>query len=110
MLLNIAAYYKKRILTVKIQVKILFSFIDLEAYMSENQADILEIMKDLVKINSIIATELIQLVENSSSQLRGEIPDSCKVQHLELRKDIINIAEKWNDNCDTLRVHNLKHG
>ncbi|MBW1821517.1 MAG: hypothetical protein JRI92_07095 [Deltaproteobacteria bacterium] len=54
--------------------------------MSENQADILEIMKDLVKINSIIATELIQLVENSSSQLRGEIPDSCKVQHLELRK------------------------
>jgi len=77
--------------------------------MSENQADILEIMKDLVKINSIIATELIQLVENSSSQLRGEIPDSCKVQHLELRKDIVNIAEKWNDNCDTLREHNLKH-
>jgi len=81
MLLNIATYYKKRILTVKIQVKILFLFIDLEAYMSENQADILEIMKDLVKINSIIATELIQLVENSSSQLRGEIPDSCKVQY-----------------------------
>jgi len=41
--------------------------------MSENQADIFEILKDLVKINSIIATELIQLVENSSSQLRGEI-------------------------------------
>ncbi len=78
--------------------------------MSENQADILKIMKDLVKINSIIATELIQLVENSSSQLRGEIPDSCKAQHLELRKDIISIAEKWNDNCGNLRVHNLKHG
>ena len=78
--------------------------------MNEKQADILEIMKDLVKINSIIATELIQLVENSSSQLRGEIPDSCKTQHLELRKDIISIAEKWNDNCDTLRVHNLEHG
>jgi len=76
--------------------------------MSE-QSDILEIMKDLVKINSIIATELIQLVENSSSQLRGEIPDSCIGQHLELRKDIINIAEKWNDNCDVLREHNLKH-
>ncbi len=77
--------------------------------MSGNQADILAILKDLVKINSIIATELIQLVENSSSQLRGEIPDSCKVQHLELRRDIIKIAEKWNDNCDTLRMHNLKH-
>ena len=78
--------------------------------MNENQADILEIMKDLVKINSIIATELIQLVENSSSQLRGEIPDSCKVQHLELRKDIINIAEKWNSDCQVLREHNLRHG
>ncbi|MBT8349877.1 MAG: hypothetical protein KJO26_01380 [Deltaproteobacteria bacterium] len=78
--------------------------------MGENQTDVLEILKDLVKINSIIATELIQLVENSSSQLRGEIPDSCKIQHLELRRDIIKIAEKWNDNCDTLRVHNLKHG
>jgi hypothetical protein len=78
--------------------------------MGENQTDVLEILKDLVKINSIIATELIQLVENSSSQLRGEIPDSCKVQHLDLRRDIIKIAEKWNDNCDTLREHNLKHG
>jgi hypothetical protein len=77
--------------------------------MSENQAEILEIMKDLVKINSIIATELIQLVENSSSQLRGEIPDSCKIQHLELREDIINIAEKWNAGCEVLREHNLKH-
>jgi hypothetical protein len=81
----------------------------MEAYMGKNQADILEIMKDIVKINSIIATELIQLVENSSSQLRGEIPDSCISQHFELRKDIINIAEKWNDNCDTLKKHNLKH-
>ena len=78
--------------------------------MGENQTDVLEILKDLVKINSIIATELIQLVENSSSQLRGEIPDSCKIQHLEIRRDIIKIAEKWNDNCDTLRAHNLKHG
>ena len=77
--------------------------------MNENQADMFEILKDLVKINSIIATELIQLVENSSSQLRGEIPDSCIDQHLELRKDIISIAEKWNPDCRVLREHNLKH-
>ena len=78
--------------------------------MSGNQADILEILKDLIKINSIIATELIQLVENSSSQLRGKIPDSCIDQHLKLRKDIISIAEKWNSDCEVLREHNLKHG
>lgn len=78
--------------------------------MSENQTDILEILKDLVKINSIIATELIQLVENSSSQLRGKIPETCIDQHLKIRKDIISIAEKWNPDCEVLREHNLKHG
>lgn len=77
--------------------------------MDENQLQCIEILKDLVKINSIIATELIQLVENSSRQVRGEIPDSCRVQHLKLRKEVIEIAEKWNENCTVLREHNLSH-
>ena len=70
---------------------------------------LLLLLKDVVKLNAIIATELIQLVENSSQQLRGAIPDSCKIQHGELRQQVVEIAEKWNDNCDTLRQHNLKH-
>ncbi|MBU0544627.1 MAG: hypothetical protein KKH97_04745 [Proteobacteria bacterium] len=78
--------------------------------MDKNHPELLDILKDILKINSIIATELIQLVENSSAQLRGEIPDSCKTAHMELRKDIVRIAEKWNKGCEVLRSHNIKHG
>ena len=77
--------------------------------MKDIQQEQLDILKDMVKLNAIIATELIQLVENSSQQLRGTIPDSCKGQHGELRKQVVEIAEKWNDNCEMLRQHNLKH-
>jgi len=66
-------------------------------------------LKDLIKINAIIATELIQLVENSSKQLRGELPESCKIQHNELKKEIVEIAERWNRNCHLLKEHNLGH-
>jgi len=75
-----------------------------------NNPELLDILKDILKINSIIATELIQLVENSSAQIRGQIPDSCKTEHLEMRKDIVRIAEKWNKGCEVLRSHNIKHG
>ena len=77
--------------------------------MGNEQQETVELLKDLVKINAIIATELIQLVENSSKQLRGEIPESCITQHAELRKEVVELAEKWNNNCDILRTHNLKH-
>jgi len=77
--------------------------------MQDIQQEQLDILKDMVKLNAIIATELIQLVENTSQQLRGAIPDSCKGQHGELRKQVVEIAEKWNDDCDMLRQHNLKH-
>ena len=77
--------------------------------MENEQRTTVELLKDLVKINAIIATELIQLVENSSKQLRGEIPGSCVSQHGELRKEVVQLAEKWNNNCDILRTHNLKH-
>jgi len=80
-----------------------------EETMPSDQQQLLEVLKDLIKINSVIATELIQLVENSSKQLRGEIPESCVLQHGLLRKEVVELAEKWNNNCDTLRTHNLKH-
>jgi len=76
----------------------------------ENDSQVtVELLKDLIKINAIIATELVQLVENSSKQLRGDIPESCKIQHSELKKEIVELAEKWSNNCDMLRTHNLKH-
>ena len=77
--------------------------------MNENQEKLTELLQDLVKINSIIATELIQLVENSSKQIRGEIPESCIKAHAGLRKEVVEIAEKWHKDCALLREHNLKH-
>ncbi len=42
--------------------------------MQKDQDRLVELLQDLVKINAIIATELIQLVENSSRQVRGGDP------------------------------------
>jgi len=77
--------------------------------MDKSKEDLNEILKDLIKINAVIATELIQLVENSSRQIRGEIPKSCRVQHGQLKKEVVEIAEKWNSGCEILRSHNLAH-
>lgn len=77
--------------------------------MKEDAAVQTEILRDLVKLNAIIATELIQLVENTSRQLRGEIPDTCRVQHGELRHQVVAIAERWSENCEMLRIHNTQH-
>lgn len=77
--------------------------------MAERQEKLFEILQDLVKLNAIIATELIQLVENSSRTLRGDIPDSCRAEHGRLRVEIVEIAGKWNPDCETLRQHNLDH-
>jgi len=77
--------------------------------MHDNQSELLALLTDLIKMNAIIGTELIQLVENSSRQIHGEIPESCKVQHAALKKEMIEIAEKWNENCLLIREHNLEH-
>ena len=74
-----------------------------------SDTNLIELMKDMIKINAVIATEMIQLVENSSKKLRGQIPESCKVQHGALKKEIVAIAEKWHDNCRMLNEHNLGH-
>jgi uncharacterized protein YcsI (UPF0317 family) len=77
--------------------------------MAHDDRELVDLLKDMLKINAVIATELIQLVENSSRQIRGEVPESCKVQHGVLKKEIVEIAEKWHDNCRMLNEHNLKH-
>ena len=78
--------------------------------MTDNRLKITDMLKDLIKINAVIATELIQLVENSSRLARGgDVPETCKVQHQALKKEVIEIAEKWCDTCQALRSHNLGH-
>jgi hypothetical protein len=76
--------------------------------MKQTNSELKEMLRDMIKINAVIATELIQLVENSSQQLRGAIPDSCKVQHGALKKEVVEIAEKWHRG-GVLREHNLGH-
>jgi len=77
--------------------------------MTQKDTEMVSLLKDLIKVNAIIATELIQLVENSSKQLRGDIPKACKVQHGRLKKEVVEIAEKWHPNCEMIRKHNLDH-
>ena len=68
-----------------------------------------EMLQDLIKINAVIATEMIQLVENSSRQIRGAVPETCLVQHAKLKQEVVGIAEKWHRDCEMLRKHNLTH-
>jgi uncharacterized protein YcsI (UPF0317 family) len=77
--------------------------------MQDTQTQLLAALRDLIQINAVVATELIQLVENSSRQLRGEIPETCRQQHGELRRRVVEIAERWGEDCRVLREHNLHH-
>jgi len=78
--------------------------------MNENESLTNDLLKDLIRINAVVATELIQLVENSSRLVRGgKVPDTCRFQHRALKREIIEIAERWSDDCQTLREHNLTH-
>jgi archaellum component FlaC len=68
-----------------------------------------EMLKDLLWLNSVIATELIQITENTSQILRKEdIPESCRVEHAELRRRALEIAEKCHQ-CEALKNHLEKH-
>ena len=77
--------------------------------MAQKDKELAFLLKDMIKINAVIATELIQLVENASKQLRGDIPEACKIQHGALKKEVVEIAEKWHPNCEMIRKHNLYH-
>ena len=77
--------------------------------MVSEDTELASLLKDMIKINAVIATELIQLVENSSKQLRGDIPEACRIQHGVIKKEVVEIAEKWHPNCEMLKKHNLEH-
>ena len=53
-------------------------------------------LKDLLWLNAVIATELIQVTENTSAILRkSSPPENCLKQHNELRRTALAIAEKY---------------
>jgi len=55
-----------------------------------------EMLADLIWLNALIATELIQVTENTSAILRQSPPPaSCLAEHHELRSTALAIAEKY---------------
>jgi hypothetical protein len=55
-----------------------------------------EMLADLIWLNAVIATELIQVTENSSAILRKTSPpESCLVEHHALRETALAMAEKY---------------
>jgi hypothetical protein len=55
-----------------------------------------EMLADLIWLNAVIATELIQITENSSAILRKTSPPaSCLEQHHALRQTALAMAERY---------------
>lgn len=53
-------------------------------------------LADLIWLNAVIATELIQITQNTSAILRGAAPpESCLRDHAELRSAALAIAERY---------------
>lgn len=68
-----------------------------------------ELLKDLVWLNAVIATELIQITENVSSILRNAPPpETCREDHNRLREQALLIVEKYRDAAG-LRHHLTGH-
>lgn len=56
----------------------------------------MEMLADLIWLQALIATELIQITENTSSILRkSPPPQSCIEDHRRLRQQAIAIAERY---------------
>ena len=76
----------------------------------EKEEKLLEAMRDLIWLGGVIATELIQVTENTSKALRGEIPENCEAQHAKLREMAIDIvARNCPEKVKDLREHVLGH-
>jgi hypothetical protein len=68
-----------------------------------------EMLKDLLWLNAVIATELIQITENTSTIARNALPpEACIREHAALRKTALAIAEKYRPGT-ALAEHLLKH-
>lgn len=68
-----------------------------------------EMLADLVWLNAVIATELIQITENTSAILRKSPPPAgCLTEHHALRETALAMAEKYRPGT-MLAQHLRKH-
>jgi hypothetical protein len=73
------------------------------------QNELREMLADLLWLNALIATELIQITENSSAILRNTPPPAaCIREHADLRAHALTIAEKYQPGT-VLRQHITGH-
>ena len=76
---------------------------------SDTLARIEQMLGDLVWLNAVIATELIQITENSSSILRKEAPpETCLEDHNAIRAEALRIAGQYSQN-GALHQHLNRH-
>jgi len=76
---------------------------------SMQDKEIKEMLADLVWLNALIATELIQVTENTSAILRkSPPPESCMLEHAALRTTALLMAEKYRPGT-MLAQHLTKH-
>lgn len=81
-----------------------FPVIHMEANAYE---ELRRMLSDLLWLNALIATELIQVTENTSAILReGRIPISCLEEHAALKQIALEIAEKYR--CEGVLRQHLK--
>jgi hypothetical protein len=75
----------------------------------DKEMDIGEMLQDLVWLNAVIATEIIQITENTSAILRKAAPpEACLEEHQVLRTTALAIAEKYRKE-NALRQHLTGH-
>jgi len=75
-----------------------------------------QMLGDLIYINGIIATELINITENTAAMRHGEeflAGSQCTSEHDQLKSNIINIVKNYKrkpeDFVEILEKHVLKH-
>ncbi|HVP95410.1 MAG TPA: hypothetical protein VMS89_09610 [Methanoregulaceae archaeon] len=73
------------------------------------QDETAEMLRDLLWLNAVIATELIQQTENTSLLARNASPPaSCLLEHQALRETALSIAERYRPGT-VLRTHLKGH-
>jgi hypothetical protein len=73
------------------------------------EKEVAELLRDLVWLNAVIATELIQITENSSAILRkSPPPGSCLRDHQSVRETDLQIEERCRPGT-ALKEHLTNH-
>jgi hypothetical protein len=75
----------------------------------QEETEMGEMLRDLLWLNAVIATEIIQITENTSAMVhKASPPARCLEEHRAIRSVALAIAEKYRKET-TLRAHLTGH-